>query len=49
MRFVEEDATAVVPRDRLVEKGVDDLWDVLWTYKKRYKASYIMSGNFCVP
>ena len=46
VRFVDEDATAVVPRDRLVEKGVGNLWDILWTNKKRYKASCIMSGLF---
>jgi len=33
VKFMQEDATAVVPRDRLMEKSVDDLWEVLWTNK----------------
>jgi len=33
IKSVEEDATAVVLKGRLVKKSLDDLWEVLWTNK----------------
>ena len=47
VKFVDEDSTAVVPVTRLLQPKADDVgdfWLVLWTNKKKYKASFIMSG-----
>ena len=41
------DSTAVVPVTTLLQPKADDVgdfWLVLWTNKKKYKASFIMSG-----
>jgi len=46
VKFVDEGLTAVIPTMRLLqpEGDVRGFWEVIWTNKKKYKASYIMSG-----
>jgi len=46
VKFVDKGSTAVIPMTRLVqsEGNVGGLREVIWTNKKKYKTSYIMSG-----
>jgi len=46
VKFVDEGSTAVIPTTRLVqpEGDFEGFQEVIWTNKKKYKASYIMSG-----
>ena len=48
VNFVNEDLSAIVPMKRLIESDADGdtrkFLDVLWTDKKKYKATFIMSG-----
>ena len=46
VKFVDEGSTVVIPMIRLMqpEGDVRGFQEVIWTNKKKYKASYIMSG-----